>query len=167
MLLSMPVNGSALEPQYDIAHNWHMLSCAGFGYRLEFDNDKRTFKLIYGEECPSAISTVFKGHFKLHQNKLILDFGKFQAHYYIREPYSPVCDNQKDSLTEQEIQLVCDRNQLENASEYLPKDGSAIKFFAAKTMLFLSKIEGNVKGETTEGIVKDLKTHTFIADTRN
>lgn len=157
----------AIEPQYEIHPTWHMLVCAGFGYQLTLDNNTKVFRLIYSDECPSVIATVYKGKFAIKKSTVVLDFGKFQIHYYIKEPYAGICDNQSNSLTKDEIEFVCDSTQLDSAAEYMPQGNLPPKIFMKKTALFPSKIVGSTKGEEAEWLAKDLKTHIFIVDTNN
>jgi hypothetical protein len=168
LLLSLFVcNAQALEAQYEIYPKWYMLTCAGFSYRLVLDNSTGRFVLQYQDECQGVTNSFTKGIFKLTKNKLVLNFGEFRAHYYIKEPYSPICDNHTDNLTDSEQSLVCDQSLLETADEYLPTDIMPKKVFIKSPALFLSKIEGTIKTKTTEVVVKDLKTHLFALDDRN
>lgn len=168
LLLSLSIcNAQALEAQYEIHPKWYMLTCAGFGYRLALDNNTGRFVLKYHDECQGVTNSFIKGKFKLTKDKLVLNFGEFRAHYYIKEPYSPICDNLTDYLTDSEQNLVCDQSLLDTADEYLPTDTMPKEIFIKTPALFLSKIEGNIKTKTTEGLVKDLRTHLFALDDHN
>ena len=155
-------SSSAVEMKYEIYSKWRMLVCAGFGYSLELDNANSTFRLEYGSECETVVKPVFTGKFKVDKESLILDFGDIKAHYYLKSPYEPACDNISDSLTEAEQRIVCDPTQFADVKTYLAPNMKD-KVFIKEATLFLSKIEGMPNDDRAKQLVTDLKSHCFIA----
>jgi len=154
-------NVQALELQKEIHPSWYMLSCAGFGYVLKLNNDNNTFRLEYGDECPSIIKSFFKGTFKFANEKLELNFGNFTAQYYIKMPYGPECDNIEDSLTESELKVVCHEEYLDTIENFSAKVTTPEITFLKKPGLFLEKINVKIKDETSTELIRDLSTHVF------
>jgi hypothetical protein len=153
---------AALELAWEIHSEWHMLTCAGFGYHLVFDNTSGGFTLKYGDECGTIIRPVYKGKFKIERESLLLDFGEIKAYYYLKRPYLPPCDNLGDSLTLAEQQLVCDPSQVESAKDFLPPGTDGDKVFLKKAALFPLRIEASQKDKRIEELLRDLKTHCFL-----
>jgi hypothetical protein len=117
--------------------------------------------LEYGDECPSVITSFFKGKFKFVNNKLELDFGNFTAKYYLKMPYAPVCDNTEDSLNESELKLVCHEEYLDSMDNFSPKGTVSKRIFLKKPGLFLEKINIRTKDKNSTQLIKDLSTHVF------
>lgn len=153
-------SATALETDYAIHSEWYMLTCAGFGYHLEFDNYNGTFRLTGGGECTTIIRPVFKGKFKIENQSVLLDFGEIKAYYYLKLPYLEACGG--ESLTKAERKFYCDESLLLRREYVLPQGEGDSQMFLKKPTLFPLKIEGSKKGEKIEELLRDLKHHCFI-----
>ena len=151
---------TASEIDYEIHPGWYMVTCAGFGYQLEFDNYDGTFRLRYGDECTTIVRPVFKGRFKIEKQSVLLDFGEIKAYYYLKLPYSEACGG--EGLTKAEQKLFCDESQLLRGKDVLPPGSNNNQVYLKKPALFPLKIEGNKKGEMIEALLRDLRTHCFV-----
>lgn len=154
-------NAQALELHKEIHPYWYMLTCAGFGYILKLNNGNNTFRLEYGDECPTAIKSFFKGTFEFVNEKLELDFGDFKATYYTKMPYRPECDNIEDRLTKSEFKAVCHEEYLDTMKNFSTKITEPKITFLKKPGLFLEKINVIKKNDISEQLIKDLSTHVF------
>ena len=113
-------------------------------------------------ECGSVLQPVYRGKFNSDRQSLVLDFGEIKAYYYLKSPYSPACDNISDSLSISEQRLICDPTHFSDVKSFLAPDMKD-KVFLKKSTLFPLKIEGEGNDEWVKALVKDLKSHCFIA----
>jgi len=123
LLLSIPAftqtDTNNTNPDLDtyIAEKWEMVTEAGFGYNLLFENESRTFKMHYISECTFPTHDVLKGKFNISvsdgQHIVTLIFKDFTVSYVLKYPYKSQCASDKDKLTDAELKywIECDENR--------------------------------------------------------
>jgi len=130
----------------DVPTKWEMITNAGFGYTLTFDNVKRTFSLSYYSEGTSLGSPRIEGSFTASNDSITLKLAKMEITYSSKSPANYASASTKDRLTGDEIQKF----MIEHDEEGYP----------IKHVLIVSNIK-TLTSNISEQHYDDLKTHAF------
>ena len=134
-----------------IAEKWEMVTNAGFGYNLVFDNENRTFKMYYFSECTFPVRDVLKGKFKISvvkgQYLITLVFNDFSVDYVLKYSSRSECISEQDKLTDAEMKYMidCDKNR-----------------YPLNYALIFKEVKVTNKRDKWPQYYDDLRTHSFV-----
>ena len=145
-------NIKSIPPEVDIyiEKEWDMITDAGFGYTLKFDNDAKTFQLYTMEECTRIFRTVINGKFKIkisnNVKSVSLIFNDFIINYIIKYPADSHCTSGNDRLTESDNKCMIE----------VDSNGYPLNY-----VMIIKEVKMINKKENQSQYFEDLTTHCF------